>query len=645
MTNNTTAHQDALRLVHEEAGRTLSKSDFDLCMRIAKRALLTSPRAAAALRRTIEEVRADEREHETFRSWQKAFHEEEGRPMEPVDAWQIRAMLDAAPAAPVAESEPIPMLLFCPRCGTQHIDAPEVVSDARPVLYADAWTNPPHRSHLCRGCGMIWRPADVPTVGVAKIETRGKADNWDESAYSTPMRIAQAPAAPVAELVMQPLTDAALREALDEFELVCENNDVRRLTDDEKYAAQEFALSLIHGDPFAAQAVAADGAATDELLQLDVLLANFHAAVWHAGAGDDGPIAFDMAGKDEAKAIQRHVRSMLNARAAVSPATADERAAFEGGPWQPIATAPRDGSNILIAFGQDGASMAKYVPGVPHPWKFIDTNDGITWLVNHAVDTEYGPTHWMPIPAFEARASQAAAPTPQQISDYLHMLDAVQREVVEREARALKPTQGTWFAEAQAAAPAEARHSVTPEPLAWMLEWTHSGDVRGQRLYDDERHCLLDAESDGGVCVSLGRIVNAPAEAREAVGWFDKSLNQIRWRDGLVNADFADRQPFYTYPVGAPADAGEAVAPDPIAGLIARHAEELERNDYAYFELAYTRQTGWMAWITDKPFQGPVLNPDRKVLARGQGGTPAEACRDALDAAQGAQGGKGGDRG
>ncbi|WP_208449796.1 hypothetical protein [Burkholderia gladioli] len=52
-------------------------------------------------------------------------------------------------------------------------------------------------------------------------------------------------------LVMQPLTDAAMREALDEFELVCENNDVRKLTDDEKFAAQEFALSLIHGAPSA----------------------------------------------------------------------------------------------------------------------------------------------------------------------------------------------------------------------------------------------------------------------------------------------------------------------------------------------------------------------------------------------------------
>lgn len=79
-------------------------------------------------------------------------------------------------------------------------------------------------------------------------------------------------------------------------------------------------------------------------------------------------------------------------------ATAPEQAGEPVAQWQPIATAPRDGTNILIRFGRDGVSQAKYVPGTPHPWKFIDTNDGITWLVNHAVDSEYGPTHWMPLP-------------------------------------------------------------------------------------------------------------------------------------------------------------------------------------------------------------------------------------------------------
>ncbi|WP_244102275.1 hypothetical protein [Burkholderia gladioli] len=66
-------------------------------------------------------------------------------------------------------------------------------------------------------------------------------------------------------------------------------------------------------------------------------------------------------------------------------------------------------------------------------------------------------------------------------------------------------------------------------------------------------HCLRAPTICAGVAA-------APAEAREPVGQFDKSLNQIRWRDGLVNADFADRQPFYTYPVGATAEAREPVA-------------------------------------------------------------------------------------
>lgn len=62
---------------------------------------------------------------------------------------------------------PIPMILHCPTCGTQHVDAP-----------SGDWTNPPHRSHLCDWCGTVWRPADVPTEGVASIATRGAADSW-----------------------------------------------------------------------------------------------------------------------------------------------------------------------------------------------------------------------------------------------------------------------------------------------------------------------------------------------------------------------------------------------------------------------------------------------------------------------------------
>ena len=62
---------------------------------------------------------------------------------------------------------PVPLLLFCPHCATQHVDGPQP---------AKQWNNPPHRSHLCHVCGHVWRPADVPTVGVAAIATRGQDD-------------------------------------------------------------------------------------------------------------------------------------------------------------------------------------------------------------------------------------------------------------------------------------------------------------------------------------------------------------------------------------------------------------------------------------------------------------------------------------
>jgi rubredoxin len=65
-------------------------------------------------------------------------------------------------------AETIDMVLHCPVCGMQHVDAPEPES---------GWTNPPHKSHLCHNCGCIWRPAGVPTNGVAEVE-RGSNDNW-----------------------------------------------------------------------------------------------------------------------------------------------------------------------------------------------------------------------------------------------------------------------------------------------------------------------------------------------------------------------------------------------------------------------------------------------------------------------------------
>jgi hypothetical protein len=76
------------------------------------------------------------------------------------------------------DAHPIPMLLFCPHCGEQHIDAPEEAECDGEIVQSIGWANPPHRSHLCHVCGTVWRPADVPTTGVASITTKGKADSW-----------------------------------------------------------------------------------------------------------------------------------------------------------------------------------------------------------------------------------------------------------------------------------------------------------------------------------------------------------------------------------------------------------------------------------------------------------------------------------
>lgn len=57
---------------------------------------------------------------------------------------------------------PIDMVLHCPQCHRQHIDAPDSVQ---------------HWSHVCGPCGFIWRPADVPTNGVLAVRTLGRRDS------------------------------------------------------------------------------------------------------------------------------------------------------------------------------------------------------------------------------------------------------------------------------------------------------------------------------------------------------------------------------------------------------------------------------------------------------------------------------------
>lgn len=51
------------------------------------------------------------------------------------------------------EPAPIPMILTCPSCSARHVDEGEFATKV-------------HHTHACQSCGMVWRPAVVPTVGV-----------------------------------------------------------------------------------------------------------------------------------------------------------------------------------------------------------------------------------------------------------------------------------------------------------------------------------------------------------------------------------------------------------------------------------------------------------------------------------------------
>lgn len=102
-----------------------------------------------------------------------------------------------------APDSPIDMVLFCPACGTQHIDAPDMQPCVAGCMMAKdyglaameghhcsegcmymregspRWTNPPHKTHECQNprCGHKWRPCATHfTNGVEDVEL-GSSDS------------------------------------------------------------------------------------------------------------------------------------------------------------------------------------------------------------------------------------------------------------------------------------------------------------------------------------------------------------------------------------------------------------------------------------------------------------------------------------
>lgn len=83
--------------------------------------------------------------------------------------------LNAAAQEKIAEQEaPIPMLLFCPRCEHQHIDAPEPET---------GWTNPPHAERIAAA-----RPSAEARIKALRDESERLdwfIDNCDDPPWET----------------------------------------------------------------------------------------------------------------------------------------------------------------------------------------------------------------------------------------------------------------------------------------------------------------------------------------------------------------------------------------------------------------------------------------------------------------------------
>lgn len=62
--------------------------------------------------------------------------------------------------------------------------------------------------------------------------------------------------------------------------------------------------------------------------------------------------------------------------------------------WQPIATAPRDGTQIWAWDNERGANPAIWIPFKP----VVDGDDGGTWVITYD-DADIKPTLWMRLPA------------------------------------------------------------------------------------------------------------------------------------------------------------------------------------------------------------------------------------------------------
>ncbi|TCK39690.1 hypothetical protein B0G84_5030 [Paraburkholderia sp. BL8N3] len=93
--------------------------------------------------------------------------------------------------------------------------------------------------------------------------------------------------------------------------------------------------------------------------------------------------------------------------------------------------------------------------------------------------------------------------------------------------------------------------------LRCFMSWEPQVRVLGNVRADDAAFAIqaaILAASASDRDSSAGSARQAASDAGP-VAWFDKELNTVRWKDGLVNADFTDGQPFFTRPAARADDA------------------------------------------------------------------------------------------
>ena len=85
--------------------------------------------------------------------------------------------------------------------------------------------------------------------------------------------------------------------------------------------------------------------------------------------------------------------------------------------WQDIATAPMDGTIIILFVGWAAAGC--FAPDDctdRYPWKFFDTDRDVPFINGAENATRHAPTHWMPLPPPPVSSGQNLADATQKSS-------------------------------------------------------------------------------------------------------------------------------------------------------------------------------------------------------------------------------------